>query len=1089
MSRNDAEDFAQRLYARVPGNYLVYDEERGQPLLALLRVVGAQVANVRQDLDALWDNFFIETCDEWVVPYIGALLGANLLQQPVGQSNRLDVWNTVLWRRSRGTPQMLEALAQAISGWPADLTEFFLALGWSQNLNHVRLDRPLTPDVRDPRQLALLGHADDPFAHAADFKPGRPLDSPRVQTNSIGVGRAGWGTSGRYQIGNLGVFVRRLQTFPMRGATPAGAMPGAHTPAGTSCFTFNPLFRDVPLFAADSAASITRAAFAADPWASFGSESDIAVRQYGILLASETAPAVRPSASSTPCTFSGVTSGITLADMRLLHPISLQLGSAHFLITAKWQEGTTSTNLGFLSTLFAVSGNSPAFRAGSTGSGAAQLVITVQTGRDGLGWTGPALPFSPAARFPGAVIAICIARSGPRHSGDGLYVYLPPSLITPDDVLTYFVADDGSTYTSSNFSNVTPARSSEGPVYPPRSADPSTAPALTFLRLNREPGAMVLTDPTRFSGANVLLETALFTGPSTFQTLGGIATAVHTAAVDTDLQAPIPWPAFTFAPSQQALTGNISQTGLLSILLRPLTGDFIPPSELVLVNRDGQSLLVYLPEVPANTEGTRLLVADDGSTYFAPTDASLQQSVLQDQSLVGLVLARAAQGQVLPIPGYWPLQQRLPVAINLCSAQRSSLLSVGELGIDPELGRFALPPDDPAIALTSPPQGLGFDRSTLSVDFVEALTSFVGAVNSTQRQISPVAANRFVSRSGDADASSVDKLSGAPVHSSLADAINAAKDGDIIEVVDSATYDAAGGVSLPPSLKTLTIRAAAGQRPCLPFYQSAGVASGSSFTVASPMSQLSLEGLLISGGPLVIQAQVQQLQLIACTLDPSNPNSVSILATDANLNSNATYIFSRCVTGGMRAGKGIGQLTVADSIVDQQGGVAISGNTSLGSPPILQQGLENTPAARAVQLERVTVLGAIVCDVFNASESLLNDLAIVSDRQSGCIRFTRFEIGSLLPRRYRCVPDESQAAACNGESRCVAPLFNSRQFGRPDYAQLAGPCPAAILTASEESGEVGAFAGAQNTIRLGNLLIKLQEFMPVSLSAVIVAET
>ena len=40
MKRNDAEGFAQRLYARVPGHYRGYDAERGQPLLALLRIVG-----------------------------------------------------------------------------------------------------------------------------------------------------------------------------------------------------------------------------------------------------------------------------------------------------------------------------------------------------------------------------------------------------------------------------------------------------------------------------------------------------------------------------------------------------------------------------------------------------------------------------------------------------------------------------------------------------------------------------------------------------------------------------------------------------------------------------------------------------------------------------------------------------------------------------------------------------------------------------------------------------------------------------------------------------------------------------------------
>jgi hypothetical protein len=230
MSRNDAEDFAQRLYARVPGHYRVYDVEQGQPLLALLRVIGEQVANLRQDLDALWDNFFIETCDDWVVPYIGTLVGTNLLPQPVGQSNRLNVWNTVRWRRSKGTPGMLAELAQAISEWPTDLAEGFRVLGWSQHMNHVRLDAVLTPALHDPYQLSLLGRAADPFAHAVDCKPARLFDQPRVTPHSLGIGQAGWGTPGRYQIKNLAFFVRRLQTFPVKGVTPAAAVPGAVPP-------------------------------------------------------------------------------------------------------------------------------------------------------------------------------------------------------------------------------------------------------------------------------------------------------------------------------------------------------------------------------------------------------------------------------------------------------------------------------------------------------------------------------------------------------------------------------------------------------------------------------------------------------------------------------------------------------------------------------------------------------------------------------------------------------------------------------------------------------------------------------------------
>ena len=115
MARNSAIEFAQRLYSRLPGHYRVYDAAQGQPLYALLTVVGEQAANVRADIDALWDNFFIETCEDWVVPYIGALAGTNLLSQPVGQSNRLDVWNTVQWRRSKGTPDRWKADTSADS--------------------------------------------------------------------------------------------------------------------------------------------------------------------------------------------------------------------------------------------------------------------------------------------------------------------------------------------------------------------------------------------------------------------------------------------------------------------------------------------------------------------------------------------------------------------------------------------------------------------------------------------------------------------------------------------------------------------------------------------------------------------------------------------------------------------------------------------------------------------------------------------------------------------------------------------------------------------------------------------------------------
>jgi len=332
-------------------------------------------------------------------------------------------------------------------------------------------------------------------------------------------------------------------------------------------------------------------------------------------------------------------------------------------------------------------------------------------------------------------------------------------------------------------------------------------------------------------------------------------------------------------------------------------------------------------------------------------------------------------------------------------------------------------------------------------------------------------------------------LPGAPVHASVALAMAAARDGDVIEIVDSATYALPDAIVLDDSSVTrLTLRAAAGQRPCLTAYRGPGVPAESTLRVASPMSQLELDGLLISGGPLRVGSRLTRLCLIGCTLDPRTAVDGSLIASDPDPAGRDDYLLCRCITGGLRLGAGVGQLTVADSIVDQRGGPAIGGFSPPSSPP--ESGSPPPDSfATVVQLERVTVLGRIRCDVLKASECLLDELAVVEDQQAGCIRFTRYELGSVLPRRYQSVPTDEQAATARPPGRCLPPLFNSRRFGRPDYAQLGTVCPPEILTASEARAEVGAFASALNAVRLDNLRIKLQEFMPVSLAPVLIAET
>jgi hypothetical protein len=361
------------------------------------------------------------------------------------------------------------------------------------------------------------------------------------------------------------------------------------------------------------------------------------------------------------------------------------------------------------------------------------------------------------------------------------------------------------------------------------------------------------------------------------------------------------------------------------------------------------------------------------------------------------------------------------------------------------------------------------------VDYVEAFSEAIGA-NSGRQLASTKPATRLISKSGDADSASA----GTPVHASLADAIAAAHDADVIEIADSATYSAASAVTLNnAAIKDLTIRVALGQRPCLTFYNAANTPADVSLLVTTPLSSLALDGLWISGGPIFIESRIQQLTLTSCTLDPVSARVASLVAIDIDPNGDAAYLLSRSISGGLRAGPGVDQLTVSDSILDQKNGPAIAGLAGFAaSPPVLLT-LSTDSAAKAVQLERVTVFGRIVCEVLRASECLFDDLAIVRDQQSGCVRFTRFEAGSVLPRRYQSIPNDAQLQACKRSRRCLAPAFNSRIFGRPGYAQLGSACAGEILKASENGAEVGAFAAGQNTIRVGNLKTKLRENMPV----------
>ena len=197
---------AQRLYELLPALYRIRDLEAAAPaqegpLKALLSVIAEQVAVLEEDLEQLYDDQFIETCAEWVVPYIGDLVGTRSLFVFPGAtfSQRAQVANTLAYRRRKGTAAVLEQLARDVTQWDARVVEYFQLLATTQYMNHIRPGHVTTPDLRQWEPLERIG---TPFDGVA-----RTVDVRRVEHGG-----------GRHNIPNVGIFLWRLASVSVTDA-------------------------------------------------------------------------------------------------------------------------------------------------------------------------------------------------------------------------------------------------------------------------------------------------------------------------------------------------------------------------------------------------------------------------------------------------------------------------------------------------------------------------------------------------------------------------------------------------------------------------------------------------------------------------------------------------------------------------------------------------------------------------------------------------------------------------------------------------------------------------------------------------------
>ena len=246
-----------RLYELLPTVIRRSDSEQGEPLRALLQVITKQANLLEDDLLQLYDNWFIETCVPWVIPYIADLIG----HQPIHEAGepgygpkalvrnavllpRREVANTLRYHSRKGTLMLLEQLARDVAGWPALAVEFTRLLAQTQSLRLPHLARGRNIDLRDADLLNRLGSGFDGLAHATDLR--RPISiysAGRHAPSSVGVlvwrlmaysvtrAPAAWATTRRFSTGPASTAWAagrsRCWTFPRRSTAGLSLRPGS----------------------------------------------------------------------------------------------------------------------------------------------------------------------------------------------------------------------------------------------------------------------------------------------------------------------------------------------------------------------------------------------------------------------------------------------------------------------------------------------------------------------------------------------------------------------------------------------------------------------------------------------------------------------------------------------------------------------------------------------------------------------------------------------------------------------------------------------------------------------------------------------
>lgn len=1021
-------NYKDRLFYMLPQLYQTLDHGDGS-LKAFIEAIAETLDDMERNISELYDDSFIETCHEWVVPYIGRLIGARLIEND-GNRNRQEVMKTIDWRKRKGTLAALEDMAREITGWGVQAAEFFDQMGWSQNLNHIKPDHLQSPDLRDYKALFYLGSATN-----------RLLSNVDIRTP------CSW--KGWFQIKNIGFFLSTVALSHYR------KVPMRRVKDRPNHFAFDSKRYPLNIFDGESRFPMSSTIPVMERYDRFGTGQTIDVYSQGILAATPEMPKWTGSPTVAPPDASLLNlmdnDGVLPMDWRIQDGEPLKYTISPMVL---YENGGMAhiDPLGHLDLSSAPLDFHKVADGSSRPNG--RLVIRVTPDAD----------YNRA--FPGMVLRLqskdlkytVFPGKGDRRRGvyeDRTYAYLP-SFHTGTDA--YFIIDRyGSAYlydydpTSGQpddeelYDFTLLARATEGVVYPSRKLTAGSQPAPVIYSLAKR-RALQVVDRGQF--LNTVVPTAGWTIKAWNRDNtpgGGVLRALSSLTVTS----------VSDKPWISAISNETCDTpGHLIISIHREDSDPITEMELIVTDEKGDALLVYLPQVDTITsDGAYFYVAEDGATYRVNAESIPGGIVVERTPEAGPdgafnfeLPGRYSAGQCLPLRRKAPVQQRIPVRCDLTEyiKPRSGLLA-----IDPDLGRVAFADHEKP-------------KMPLSANFYHGFSSYLGAgayfhdwESVDESRIIRVSKHSAPDDSRHLRPPAYGIVSGVKIFRTIQEAFDeviskgssrAAKGTPwVIQIEDSEIYTENCNVNATIPCGVI-LRAAQFERP---FWRGRLIWDGPIDKV-TPL--VAIKGILLGHTPRFRTGRFKEIKFKDCTLLRNlmmledvmgEEDRYPSLHLDNCIVRKRVSIYCHC------------SILIKNSALDSTKNKALVAKQA------------------EVKIERCTILKKVKVKVLWASESIFMDNVTVLNPQKGCVRYCRAErSGNILPRMYKCTRANV--------------TFCSDLPWQSTYLKLKRHCNEEVSHWAENGGEIGAYHQANYTLKKKNLEIKFNEYLPVGLRPVLI---